>query len=574
MKKIFFWLAANKKMVGILIFFVVFGGVGAIFTDRYLLEGRLRGLEAAVTLSEQNIGGQNAVVDSEVLGVAVVGTETIAGNEFLSTSWPGEIISSEISQIQPQREGVITNWRVRIGDAVSAGDVLGKISAPPATPELIAMLAEQTEALARAKAQASVADEFAAKEQLRFSALRNSIDGNTTSTLSFSFTALESMRKKIEVKRVAVRSFVEQAISGHVLMVSVGSVTDWRYFRSLNREYYGQSNQSIQNAYELSLLTLINKLKSSTDLPIENAQDYFALVVRLANSSGDEAAVNGFKTMVAADQKEFLEMLGDYRMAQAEVADKETEYKIMLSENSAMVEKDRSMAYAEVKAMEASYNTVAKEITGGLNIIAPRPGIISAIYKKVGDLVDPTMPIAVIAGRSNSNLIVRMSIPNNIRRPAVGEMLSVVRPGFPMDIRQIKITGVGTSLDEMGSYMADATLIDHVDWPVGASVRVIAPQNSSAPVIKLSSVWWSEESAPNVWGVSEAGRIFPKKITIGRTLGILIEVYEGLKNGDRYIISPTPNIREDMLLEDIAPEDSNTDKPAGSGGKTMGEMEM
>ncbi len=558
----------NKKTVIMMVVFLALGGAGAVFTGKYLLEGRSRNLQAAIALSGQNNDGQSADAGSEVLGIAVVGAETVAGNESLGSSWPGEIISSEISQIQPQREGVITNWRVRIGDAVSAGDVLGKISAPPATPELITMLAEQTEALARAKAQAIIADEFAAKEQLRFNALRGSIESNATSSADFSFTALESMRKKAEVKRDAVRSFIEQAISGHVLMVS--SATDWRYFRSLNREYYGQLNQSIQNAYELSLLTLIIKLKSSTDLPIENAQDYFALAVRLANSSGDEVTVNGFKTMVVADQKEFLEMLADYRMAQAEVADKETEYKIMLSENSAMVEKDRSMAHAEVKAMEASYNTVANEITNGLYIIAPRAGIVSAIYKKVGDLVDPGMPVAVIAGHDNSGLIVRMSIPNNIRKPAVGEMLFAVRPGFPTDIRRVKITGIGISLDEMGSYMADATLIDRADWPVGASVRVIAPQNSSAPVIKLSSVWWNEEGAPNVWGVSEAGRIFSKKIIIGRTLGTLIEVYEGIKNGDRYIMNPALDIREDMLLDDIVPKDDNA--PAKSGG--MGGMEM
>ncbi len=558
----------NKKTVIMMVVFLALGGAGAVFTGKYLLEGRSRNLQAAIALSGQNNDGQSADAGSEVLGIAVVGAETVAGNESLGSSWPGEIISSEISQIQPQREGVITNWRVRIGDAVSAGDVLGKISAPPATPELITMLAEQTEALARAKAQAIIADEFAAKEQLRFNALRGSIESNATSSADFSFTALESMRKNIEVKRAAVRYFIEQAILGHVRMVS--SATDWRYFRELNRGVYGQANQSIQNAYELSLLVLINKLKSSTDLPIENAQDYFALAVRLANSSGDEATVNGFKTMVVADQKEFLEMLADYRMAQAEVADKETEYKIMLSENSAMVEKDRSMAHAEVKAMEASYNTVANEITNGLYIIAPRAGIVSAIYKKVGDLVDPGMPVAVIAGHDNSGLIVRMSIPNNIRKPAVGEMLFAVRPGFPTDIRRVKITGIGISLDEMGSYMADATLIDRADWPVGASVRVIAPQNSSAPVIKLSSVWWNEEGAPNVWGVSEAGRIFSKKIIIGRTLGTLIEVYEGIKNGDRYIMNPALDIREDMLLDDIVPKDDNA--PAKSGG--MGGMEM
>jgi multidrug efflux pump subunit AcrA (membrane-fusion protein) len=80
---------------------------------------------------------------------------------------------------------------------------------------------------------------------------------------------------------------------------------------------------------------------------------------------------------------------------------------------------------------------------------------------------------------------------------------------------------------------------------------------------------------PYVWGVSDAGRIFAKKITIGRTLGSSIEVYEGLKNGDRYIVDPTQNIHEDTLLENLAPKDSSSDAPAKSGEKApMGGMEM
>jgi multidrug efflux pump subunit AcrA (membrane-fusion protein) len=517
--------------------------------------------------------------------VAIVGADDLAsaGNVASNNSWPGEIISPKVSQIQPQREGVITNWRVRIGDTVSAHEVLGEISAPPATPELIAMLAERAEALTRAKAQARIADEFAVSERLRLDALQNALSNNVVSGRDLSFSVLESMREKVEATRIAARSFLERAIAGHVGMVS--TVTDWRYYRanSLNRQSFGILNQdvsSVQDAYEFSLVKLIDQLKRSADLPIESAQNYFVLAVRLADSSyrgetADEAMISGFQAAVAADQNDFLGMLADYREAQAELADKEAEYKIMISEKNSMVEKDRSMAQAEVGAMEVSYRTVANQITGGLLITAPRAGSVSAIYKKVGDLVDPGMPIAVIAGHGNDDFIVRMRIPNNARKPSVGETLSVVRPGFPQDVRKVKVTGIGISLDETGSYMGDATFVDHADWPVGGSVRVIVPQNSNAPTVKLSSIWWSEDAKPHLWGVSEAGRIFARKITIGRTLGAVVEAYDGIKNGDRYIVNPTPDIHEDALLDDIAPKNGSAGGPARSGGHdAMEGMEM
>ena len=533
---------------------------------------------SAIVFSLMNTAATEKTPENQVLGesadtgsnVALGGAEdyTSAGNVELDNSWPGEIISSEISHVQPQREGVITGWRVRIGQAVSTGEVLGKISAPPATPELISMLAERTEAVARAKAEAAVADEFAAKEQLRFNALKDSIESNIPTNDGLAFTALDGMRKNIELKKTAVRSYIENTVSDHVLMLT--NASDWRYYRygGLNKQY-GLLNPEVQANYEMALLILTDVLKKSSDPPIEKAEIYFTLAVRLANSSGDNEMVNGFKMTASDDQKDFFEVLSMYREAQVELSAMETEYKIMLSENSAMVEKDRSMAHAEVKAMEVSFDTVSNEIMGGQSIIAPRAGIVSAIYKKAGDLVDPGMPIAVISGYGNGSIIVRMRIPNNILKPKVGEILSVVRPGFPMDIRKVKMIGIGAALDDTGSFMADAALLNSIDWPVSASVRVIAPKNSSAPVIKLSSVWWNEEGAPQVWAVSEAGRIFSKKISVGRTFGSFIEIYDGLANGDRYIISPTPNIREDMLLADILPKEKNEVHPAESGGHIM-----
>ena len=430
------------------------------------------------------------------------------------------------------------------------------------------MLAERTEAVARAKAEAAVADEFAAKEQLRFNALKDSIESNIPTNDGLAFTALDGMRKNIELKKTAVRSYIENTVSDHVLMLT--NASDWRYYRygGLNKQY-GLLNPEVQANYEMALLILTDVLKKSSDPPIEKAEIYFTLAVRLANSSGDNEMVNGFKMTASDDQKDFFEVLSMYREAQVELSAMETEYKIMLSENSAMVEKDRSMAHVEVKAMEVSFDTVSNEIMGGQSIIAPRAGIVSAIYKKAGDLVDPGMPIAVISGYGNGSIIVRMRIPNNILKPKVGEILSVVRPGFPMDIRKVKMIGIGAALDDTGSFMADAALLNSIDWPVSASVRVIAPKNSSAPVIKLSSVWWNEEGAPQVWAVSEAGRIFSKKISVGRTFGSFIEIYDGLANGDRYIISPTPNIREDMLLADILPKEKNEVHPAESGGHIM-----
>ena len=105
--------------------------------------------------------------------IGVVGDESVTstGNVGPNNSWPGELISSDIAQVQPQREGVITEWLVHVGQSVYAGQVLAKVSAPPHTPELTQMLAEQTESVERARAQVRVIDEYTRKEQVRINAL-------------------------------------------------------------------------------------------------------------------------------------------------------------------------------------------------------------------------------------------------------------------------------------------------------------------------------------------------------------------------------------------------------------------
>jgi hypothetical protein len=284
--------------------------------------------------------------------------------------------------------------------------------------------------------------------------------------------------------------------------------------------------------------------------------------VQLASNSPDYGYADTLKMLAPEDQKDFFEMLNDYRMAQAEVADEETEYKLMISEQRALIVKDQSMAEAEFEAMRASYNMIAETISGKSFIVTPRAGIVSAIYKKAGDLVGPEMSVAVITGETENELIARIQIPSNIRKPKKDEEITIIRPGIPDDKRRAKIVGVGRSLDEMGSYMADAVFLDKVEWPIGASVRALTAIDTNSKVIESTSVWSDKNGEKYVWGVSSAGRIFEKKINIGRTMGSLVEIYDGLKKDDRYIVDPSPNVRADMLIEDII----KTKQPTQSGG--------
>lgn len=515
--------------------------------------------------------------------VAVVGNEPFIDAAQHSNSWPGEVVSYGNIPIQPGRDGTIIEWRVKIGDRVAAGQVLARLSAPPATSELVQMLAEQAEGRARMRAQAATTKRFTEtnNEQLR-ELLRSSEttlsesqavligSGSQSATAN---AALKKARGASAAMRRNVRTTLEQMLAGHMGIVSnMSSIALFR-FGSLNR-LYGASDSQNQNDYELRFMQLVEGLKDPEAIPSDLATKYFSSFVQLANTTASADLVD-IRDTAADDQEKFLDMLAKYRDSEAAVVMKEAEYALMASNNTkeyaelrreveekiAENEKMLAMSIAEASAAEAAYATVERSINGGLAIVAPRSGVVSTINKKVGDFVGPGMPVASLDTERASERFVRLQIPNNIRTPKAGDVLSVVRPGFSQDVRKVKITGVGTSLDTTGSYMADATFLDSVDWPVASSVRVLVPQSGDTPLIKLSSVWWDPNGAPHVWGVSEAGRIFARRITIGRTIGAQVEVYAGLEKGDRYVAAPTPEMEEDMLLTNDASTDGT---PANS----------
>src|SRR3989338_7055979 len=77
-----------------------------------------------------------------------------------SVSWAGEVLSTADVQIYPAREGQIAEWKVRLGDKVRKGQILGRLTAPPASLEATLALAERSQALVRARAQSTATEKL------------------------------------------------------------------------------------------------------------------------------------------------------------------------------------------------------------------------------------------------------------------------------------------------------------------------------------------------------------------------------------------------------------------------------
>ncbi len=450
------------------------------------------------------------------------------------------------------------------------------------------MLAEKSQMLAEARTSAEALRSYTAKRVAQLQQLRldtensnkQKIDLLGSNTSLSSSPVLSSIASKKKLAQVILRGSITNTFP---MMYAQSRIPSAGLFFSIAlKPMFGIQEQNLRNNFPIIVYKALFDLK---DLE-QTGSLYFDSAIKLANASAaneellTEADLESLKKMLVADQSEFVAMLGEIKSMELESINTQRESIDTLADIDAMIaelEKELAMSEGEVAAKEAAYASVSGSISGGYSIVAPNSGVVSAIMKKPGEFVGPGMPVATITANSNGKELVRMSVPNNIQKPRIGELLSIIRPGFGTDIKKARLVGVGSSLDD-GSYMADAVFMEPTDWPVGASVRVLASASSVATFIKYSSILWNANGVPSVWAITDADRIFAKEITIGRTLGASVEVYAGLKNGDRYIVNPTAEIKEDMFLDDLIKKitpNEGASTPAKSGkDKSMGGMEM
>ncbi len=527
------------------------------------------------------------------LAIETVGANDVADGKSLGTSWPGEIVSLGDLEIHPVREGTIVEWFVGVGQKIRRGQAVARLSAPPAGPDITKMLAEQAKMVSETKSDAAAMANYAEKNKKQLLTLRTSLDKNITDVGNILNSDATSNRSKVTelakgaidqardmaiIKQKKVRAIIERALTSEfpeIVSSPKDPVLAFRatgYFTTVFDSTIGILDSEARQEFASAAIKLLNELKDPAAIPEEASTAYFQAAIRVVLASISsvnipESKLSGLRKMISDDKSEFLMAVADVWKAKTEIAMKETDAKMKeteyamsqvatnkdfamqkkeIDEKIAMLEKDVELAQGKVRAAEVSYGTIVRSLTEGLNIIAPRDGIVSVIMKKNGDFVGPSTAVASLNSGDSSERFVRFRIPSNLQAPKLGSMLTINRPGFPTDIKTIKLVGIGTALNENGSYVADANFVDKIDWPVRASVRVMPPTDGSpANFIPLSAVWWDENGKANVW-IIENNILHVRQVITGRTLADSIEVIEGLKPGETYVSKPMPGLKEGM----------------------------
>ncbi len=504
-----------------------------------------------------------------------VGTESEAFATF--ASWPGEVISPGDADVQPPRSGTIISWDVSIGDYVQAGRVLGRLSAAPLTPELAATLAQQSSALAQARARVASTQTFVEQAKGQLTTLPNSdaseraIEEAKRGTLA----AAETVRNTLQ--RSMVQEYAEFSGGGRDLLSAKSAL-----YQTSIPYYFGAYNSSLRDQYLVATgksLTAIEK----ESVPLQEGAAYFLASTRLAAASitdGNyytQSRLEALREQIATHQTEFNESVEKYRAAslavtekEKELADRQKEYADSVRSNASKtleLNRERIITVNDLEAAEISYRAISGAITGGTAIVASKSGYVSAIISQIGEFVEPGKAVASISSGVQTNKIVRFRIPSNVEVPKKGDKVKIIRPGFSKDVRSATISGVGTGLDGNGAFMADARVDGALEWPAHLSVRVVPEKRASQTIaVPFEAVFWDEENNPHVWIVGVGGIITSRAVSTGRTFGDAVEVLKGLALGDTYIPQTSENIVEGMRIEEaVAPAATSTPEGDGHG---------
>ncbi len=280
------------------------------------------------------------------------------------------------------------------------------------------------------------------------------------------------------------------------------------------------------------------KTKSST------ATTYIAEARKRLQERRDAAGKLKDAAHKAADKE------GDETKRNKEKADADSEYVKTATEidiENAKLTQEQADANADIRGAEIASSAIGLD----RNIYALKSGIISGISKNVGDYVTPDTLIASIGieNPTQNDRFIRFTIPNYYILPTVGEEVKIKRPGYPYITYAAKITGVGTAIDQTGSYTAEAVFNDVVNLSVHSKVRVVATnQKTQGIFIPVSALWFDETGKSNVWKVNEKNIVSPLVVETGRAIGDKVEIINGLTRTQKYISQVNPEIKSGVKV--------------------------
>lgn len=268
--------------------------------------------------------------------------------------------------------------------------------------------------------------------------------------------------------------------------------------------------------------------------------------VSSAKLSYDNAAKNLERTQALYDEGGIAEQSLEQATTQSEQARQQYETAVAnydLAKNK-QINVSIETAEAQLKQAQASYEAVKNQV-GDSEVTSAVSGEVKKIYASENVSTMAGSPVMDIADYSEMKAVVRVD-EYDMKSVSAGKEATVKVDALDGEYRGIitkiakeaTINKMGTSLNEISYYLADVAVENGSGLYSGMSVEVKVLNQSvkDAVVISMKALQFDNENKPFVYCKGQKGEIYSKQVQIGINDGVLVQITEGIQEGEEIFV--------------------------------------
>jgi len=300
---------------------------------------------------------------------------------------------------------------------------------------------------------------------------------------------------------------------------------------------------------EGDLMVVIDDRQVSAHLRSAEAALAEAKKAKASTGSAMEAAKAGAE-LAGSTYDRYLKLMKEYSASKQEFDEVEARYrqaKASLAQTEAMVE----AANHRVQQAEAAV-AAARVGKRDASVLAPYDGKVTAKMIAVGDLAVPGTSFLTL--EKKGVYCVALVIPEkHIHSIRIKQEVNVQIPSLRRQPLKGFIGRIDPSADRKSrSFRVRVALPEEKDIRSGMFARVEIPVGEAGMLLIPSTAVVNQGQLTGIYMVDDDQIAHFRMIRIGRAFDDSVEVISGLKDGDRYVISQSPDLVNGVKVE-VAP---------------------
>ena len=267
-----------------------------------------------------------------------------------------------------------------------------------------------------------------------------------------------------------------------------------------------------------------------------------------AKSARDAAQAGA--DLAGATFERYRKLLAEESVSQQEYDEVDARYR----QSSASLAQAEAMVEAAGNRVEQAQAGVesTRTMVRDASVRAPYNGTVTAKMVDVGDMASPGTPLLGL--EQKGVFCVSLVVPEmHIHSVALGDTVDVTIPSMDDLVVQGKIGRIDPAADQQSrSFIVKVALPEGHDFRSGIFARVALPVGEAGMLLIPRSAVIQQGQLTGYYLVDDNNIARFRLLRLGRESGESVEVLSGMKDGDRYVVLPPPDMEDGDRVEGVS----------------------